>query len=265
MRSRAFTLIELLVVIAVIAVLMAILLPSLQLARDQAQRVHCVNNLKTLTLGWLMYKDEFDGKIVPGHTGVRSDTEVGWSNQLQWVDQPSDLNASWEIKKDAIRRGLLFKYVGEEVDIYRCPADRRRESSALPVAFRTFSIAGGANGESWASYYRATLYTQIKQPATKYVFVEEMDTRGCNIGSWQMNPRDKRWTDPVAMWHNKKSTLAFADGHAEMHTWQSQSFIDWNLRFMNDQRYQGFDMTPPADDREDVEYMAKGFPYRAFK
>lgn len=265
MRPRAFTLIELLVVIAVIALLMAILMPSLQLARDQAKRIHCVSNLKTLTLGWLMYKDEFDGKIVPGHTGRRTDTEVGWRNQLQWVDEPPALDSSWALKREAIGRGLLFNYVGDEVDIYRCPADRRRESSALPVAFRTFSVAGGANGESWDSYHRATLYTEIEQPATKYVFVEEMDTRGLNRGSWQMNPRDKSWTDPVAMWHNKKSTLAFADGHAEMHTWQSPSFINWNLKFMNEPGYQGFGMNPPADEREDVEYMAKGFPYRALK
>jgi prepilin-type N-terminal cleavage/methylation domain-containing protein len=66
MRSRAFTLIELLVVIAIIALLMAILMPSLKLAKDQAQRVHCVSNTKTLVLGWLLYKDDFDGKIVGG-------------------------------------------------------------------------------------------------------------------------------------------------------------------------------------------------------
>jgi prepilin-type N-terminal cleavage/methylation domain-containing protein len=54
MKSRAFTLIELLVVIAVIAVLMAILMPALNRARDQAQRVHCVANTRTLVLGWLL-------------------------------------------------------------------------------------------------------------------------------------------------------------------------------------------------------------------
>jgi prepilin-type N-terminal cleavage/methylation domain-containing protein len=265
MRSKAFTLIELLVVIAIIALLMAILMPSLNLARDQARRVHCVSNTKALTLGWLLYKDDFDGKIVPGHTGIRTDTEVGWNNQLQWVDEPPALDSTWPLKKDAIRRGLLAKYVAAEVDIYRCPADQRRESSSLPVAFRTFSLAGGANGEIWDSYWRATLYTQIKQPAMKYVFVEEMDTRGLNRGSWQMNPRDRSWTDPVAMWHNKKSTLGFADGRAEMHSWEDKSFIEWNLRFMNDQRYQGFGMNPPAEERADVTYMAEGFPCKSFK
>ncbi len=50
-----FTLIELLVVIAIIAILMAILMPALRAAKDQARRVHCVSNVKILSLAWLMY------------------------------------------------------------------------------------------------------------------------------------------------------------------------------------------------------------------
>jgi len=253
MQRRAFTLIELLVVIAIIALLMAILMPSLRLAKDQAQRIHCVSNTKTLVLGWLLYKDEFDAKIVPGHTDPGN-----------WVLRPS-YTGTWDQKKDAIRGGLLFPYVGEEVDVYRCPADRRKESSSLPVAFRTFSIVGGANGENWGDYDKCTLYGEILRPAEKYIFVEEMDTRGANIGSWQMEPNAKTWTDPLAMWHNKKSTLGFADGHAEMHTWEDQYFIDWNLEAMNNPQSFSFGKNPPADQRNDVEYMAKGFPQKLKK
>jgi len=262
MKSRAFTLIELLVVIATIAILMAILMPALKMAKDQAQRIHCVGNIKQLTLGWLMYKDDFDGKVVPGHTGVRSENG---KSQMQWVDEPPTRDAVWPLKRDAIRRGLLFKYVGESVDVYRCPADRRRESSALPVAFRTFSLAGGANGENWGSYNKIKLYSELRNPAMQYIFVEEMDTRGCNIGSWQMNPRDKSWTDPLAMWHNRKSSMSFADGHGEMHTWRSKSFIEWCEGAMYTPQSFSFGMNPPGDDREDVEYMAKWFPYKTYK
>jgi len=264
MKQTAFTLIELLVVIAVIAVLMSILLPSLNKARDQAQRVHCVSNTKTLTLAWLLYKDDWDAKLVPGATGVRSDSEVGWSGQLQWVDQPGNLDASFDVKKEAIRDGLLYKYT-EEVDIYRCPADRRRDSSTIPVAFRTFSIVGGAHGEGWGSYTRITQYSEIKRPAMKYIFVEEMDTRGCNINSWQMDPdpANPSWTDPVAMWHSNKTTLGFADGHAEMHAWENQDFIDWNTIAMDEPQRFSFGKSPL--EPEDAEYMAKGFPYRALK
>ncbi|NQT01038.1 MAG: prepilin-type N-terminal cleavage/methylation domain-containing protein, partial [Planctomycetes bacterium] len=51
-RNRGFTLIELLVVIAIIAVLMAILMPSLNRAREQGKRSTCLSNLKQLTLAW---------------------------------------------------------------------------------------------------------------------------------------------------------------------------------------------------------------------
>jgi prepilin-type N-terminal cleavage/methylation domain-containing protein len=55
-----FTLIELLVVIAIIAVLMAILLPALNRAREQGKRAVCLNNVKTLSVAWMMYCDEYD-------------------------------------------------------------------------------------------------------------------------------------------------------------------------------------------------------------
>jgi len=265
MKSRAFTLIELLVVIAIIALLMAILMPSLRLAKDQAQRVHCVSNTKTLAFAWFMYKDENDGRIVGGSSFEIKD-EITGKPIPPWVRGQTAGN--WEQQKRDIREGALYPYTGKSEEIYRCPGDRRKESSSgTQTAFRTFSIAGGANGERWGTYDPIKLYTDLKNPAIRYIFVEEMDTRGANLGSWQMHPRrtGSTWVDPVAMWHNKKSTLGFADGRAEMHEWRDQGFIDWNLRAMDSPGSFQFSMNPLADEREDIEYMAKGFPYLRLK
>ena len=134
-KTKAFTLIELLVVIAVIAVLMAILLPALQRAKNQARGIFCLNNTKTLAMAWLMYKDDHDDKLVSGLTGKN-----------QWVDNPEN-NASvdpLELKKEAIRRGTLYRYMGDNVNAYHCLADERIRI-ATQLAFRSYSIDGGMN------------------------------------------------------------------------------------------------------------------------
>ncbi len=65
--SKGFTLIELMIVIAIIAILAAILLPALARARESARKISCNGNLRQIGLALIMYADEHDGRMPPGH------------------------------------------------------------------------------------------------------------------------------------------------------------------------------------------------------
>jgi len=64
-KQDGFTLLELLVVVAIILMLMAILLPILQAAKERSYRTTCQNNLKQIIIAALMYADEWDGYLPP--------------------------------------------------------------------------------------------------------------------------------------------------------------------------------------------------------
>ena len=76
-KRRGFTLIELLVVITIIALLMAILMPTLNRAREQGKRAACLSNLKQLGLAWILYADDNDDKLVSSEAGGRWKDEFG--------------------------------------------------------------------------------------------------------------------------------------------------------------------------------------------
>jgi prepilin-type N-terminal cleavage/methylation domain-containing protein len=254
MARRGLTLIELLVVIGVIALLLAISFPALWEAKNQAQGAVCLQNLRNLSLAWLLYKDDNDDRLVGGSVGTGKD--ASGRDSYDWMRGPTGTGGILERKKEGVRQGALFEYVGGDVDIYQCPADQRK---LIPdqMAFASYSIAGGANGEEWQNaYVPARKYSEILRPATKYVFVEEADRRGWNKGSWILNPREGTWVDPLAIWHSRgRSTLGFADGRAEIHRWVDDSTIEMA-------RKQEFLCPVPPGEGEDLRFMVSGFPQK---
>jgi hypothetical protein len=127
--------------------------------------------------------------------------------------------------------------------------------------FGSFSITGGLNGEEkeWSKRH-LILYSEIKKPSETLVFVEEIDPRGYNTGSWVVSKDfGNNWIDPLAIWHSKnRSTFSFADGSAEMHPWINESTIDLAMRAAwGDESV--FNFSPPADERDDLRFMQKRY------
>ena len=79
---RAFTLVELLVVIAIIGILVALLLPAVQAARESARTVHCANNFKQVALAVLNYASGTDSLPAINNPRLRGDwfglDQIGW-------------------------------------------------------------------------------------------------------------------------------------------------------------------------------------------
>jgi prepilin-type N-terminal cleavage/methylation domain-containing protein/prepilin-type processing-associated H-X9-DG protein len=261
-QKKAFTLVELLVVIAIIALLMAILVPALSRARDQAQTIACRSNLKNLALGWTMYVDDNDGSLVEGETSNDDDPAL-----TGWVKNPMGPATDFiDREKEGIKKGNLWPYIND-FGVYHCPADRAmkdhaNETTGAKPLFRSYAIPGGMNGRhsKYLPGIEVKKFMNIKAPATKYILVEEdhVGAGNDNWGSWILNPKGNSWWDGMAILHHKKACLAFADGHVEIHTWVDKSTI---IK-MGQLHLQG--VTPDADEGEDLKYMQDGYALRVY-
>jgi prepilin-type N-terminal cleavage/methylation domain-containing protein/prepilin-type processing-associated H-X9-DG protein len=133
-RKQAFTLIELLVVIAIIGVLIALLLPATQKAREAASRVKCKNNLRNIGMALHMYHDRV-GVFPPGYTskvgnaGPADDLGPGWgwaSYILADLDQAA-LHESIQFDKD-ITDPVNKKARTTVLAIFQCPSDPAKDT-----------------------------------------------------------------------------------------------------------------------------------------
>ena len=273
--ARAFTLIELLVVIAVIAVLTAILVPALSVAKQQAGSAVCLMNEKQLVLAWSMYAEDNDYLLCGPMTGIPG------APRYDWVGPPRDL-ASGAIKTSGfvaeeeirgIETGTLFPYY-KKAKLMNCPTDKR--SVRMPTypgyggagGYRTYSMPYHLNAPtaelttrygSAAGSDRLVRITDLKNPGSTYILVEENDNRDYNMDAWAFDPYQFILIDTIAVFHNNVTMFGYADGHAERKTWSDPRTQRWSNEIRNGTRYP--DMTGLSDaDNVDIRWLATHYP-----
>ena len=222
-KKEGFTLIELLVVIAIIAVLMAILMPALNRVKEQGKRSTCLNNLKQLTLAWIMYADENDDNLVNGDTGEYSIHQ----NETPWVLKDWEAGMTVKEKERAIRRGALWLYT-KELRLYKCPTvNKIARGGSMEDISRTYSVADSMNCKDWPSMNAKMIKKRmdIPNPAYRIVFVDDGGTTPSALGGWTVEVTNERWWDPPPVRHGDGTTFSFADGHSDYHKWKDPRTI----------------------------------------
>jgi len=241
-----FTLIELLVVIAIIAVLLAIFIPVTRAARERGQRAVCLSNLHQLTMAWIAYADDHDGKLVLGEAMVEiaMGPRIGFHTKTMkgWLGRAFHFPESRSAIIADPNKGALWPYL-RDIDIYRCPRAPIGHAS-------TYKIVSGANGANVEGTYRIestingpepvsfgkrvgdtvlrlTRLMDITSPgaAARAVFIDEGATSG--PGDFRVYYLRPEWcnTSPPPIHHADGVTLSMADGHGEYWKWKGRETV----------------------------------------
>lgn len=252
MERKGITRIELIVLIALVAILLAISVPSLLATKEHSSTVVCLVNQRSLAQAWLMYCDDNNTRFCSGYV----ESDVVTRNPPSWVKPPLQyydptgeqvyvgggdavgLLLNQTARDNGIRQGALYPYLGS-TRMFHCPGDERLAVGASanqgpgipPRYYQIYRSYGMPDFYDSAGQGIETSVANMETPEEKMLFVEfNYDRRYYNIDAWSYIPGDHKYWDPLANFHNNGCTFSFVDGHAELYRWK-----DWrSIIFMSD-------------------------------
>ena len=216
--KKIFTLIELLVVIAIIAILASMLLPALSKARQAAQSIKCVANVKQICLGANIYASENDSYL-PGVKGSMVFTTAdGYRN---WAEGDSDVYGPRGHLDDFLSQ--VWK-AGIDKAVFACPSksmntsygDINFKDPEYPVGFSTPSRFFGLN---IGAAKRPTEQVMVLDSVMQQSYYLCVPAPGWSAGT----------LDFTMAVHGDKWSLGFIDGHAESRKSSGLSNTDYDM------------------------------------
>lgn len=226
---HGFTLVELLVVISIIALLLAVLLPSLGKAREAAQKVICATRIKELALFNFMYADNNKGRIPPHYRDEPGN--IGWSSYMaEYITGTPGLttwgHSVFQYKGESAMTSKMAREAGWN-SVLSCPSTvsktRRRGVGLVgPSYARNGYFFERAPIPSplgnWTRYFGPVL-ANCKSPSATIFFSDTCwgdytaAWGGCNAWSY-VSPQEVWWLqDWKQVPHGRFFNIAWADGH----------------------------------------------------